>query len=122
MTKEKAFTEIREYVEMFAVEPHEGFKANVLEIQLGDFTFALNGRDKGSGYVTVQDCGITMASECLFHQNYDAMAVNRAILAIHRDRFERCLPDYMKRGAKMTRRNTGLSDLARENNYLMSEA
>lgn len=55
MNKEKFYNAVRKFIENNAVEPRAGFKSNNLGIEVDGYLFSLEGRNRGTGYVTIRD-------------------------------------------------------------------
>lgn len=63
MNKQQFFNAVRNYVNRFAVEPREGFKANCLSIEAGNFQLSIEGRNAGTGYCVVREQGEVIATD-----------------------------------------------------------
>lgn len=79
MTKQDFFRIIRTYIDQRAVEPQNGYHSNFLSINIGGYLFAIEGRNRGTGYITVQFNGKLIASDSPLSPSYNVDRVDLLI-------------------------------------------
>lgn len=84
MKQPQFFKAIRAFITANAAEPHEGRKANNLTVIIGGFDLSIEGRGRGTGYVTIRKDYAIIANESPLDFVFDQDECVDAMLAIHK--------------------------------------